>query len=72
MFKKQNHGFLCFCPICRAKRKASLFNNILISALLLLVFYQSLLLILSFNHLHAFLLFILLTVLTFFLVRCLF
>ena len=74
MFKKSNgnHGLFCFCPLCRNKRKISLTHNIIISCLLLLTFYQCILLFFNFTKFNAFLLLLLLLSSVFFVVRSLF
>ncbi len=72
MFKKNSHGLFCFCPVCRAKRKTSLFNNILISSIAVITLYQSIITIFNFTRLHSFLLLIEILVFTFLVIRTLF
>ena len=72
MFKKNSHGIFCFCPLCRAKRRTSLFHNILISSLALITVYQSIITIFNFTRLHCFLLLIESIIFSFLVVRTLF
>ena len=72
MFKNNNHGLFCYCTSCRAKRRLSFFYNVIISALMLVVFYQGIIMLFAFTRLNCFLLFIELVVLTFVISRSLF
>ena len=40
MFKKKNHGMLCYCDVCRSRRKRSFLYNIVTSIILIICIYQ--------------------------------
>ena len=72
MFKKNNHGLFCYCPMCKVKRRASTLHNIIISAIGIIVLYQSLITIIDFTRIHCFFLIIEIIFFTFFVSRILF
>ena len=56
MFKKNAHGLFCYCNYCRARRRNSVFYNIIISAILLITLYQGIIILFSFTRFNCFLL----------------
>ena len=72
MFKKKNHGLLCYCNVCRARRKNSMFYNIITSIVLIICIYQLFIVLLSLTRINCFILFIELLILVFLISRFLF
>ncbi|MGN1352761.1 MAG: hypothetical protein ACI4WF_01705 [Bacilli bacterium] len=72
MFKKKNHGMLCYCDVCRSRRKRSFLYNIVTSIILIICVYQLFIILLAFTRVNCFILFIELIFLTFLISRSLF
>ena len=64
MFGNKKHGFFCRCESCKYKRIHSWWYLGLLSAILVIIFYQSILLIFVTSRLNALFLFVLLVTLT--------
>lgn len=58
MFKPQKHNIFCHCDVCKRKRQNNLFYSILILFLILIIFYQSFILIFITTKINAIILFI--------------
>ena len=58
MFKKKNHGMLCYCNICRQRRRSSILYNIITSIILIIAMYQLFIVLISFTKVNCFILFI--------------
>ena len=63
MFNKK-HGFFCRCDMCKNKRVHSLWYLCFLAALIIVIFYQSILLIFITSKLNAIFLFFMLIILT--------
>ena len=64
MFNNKKHGFFCRCESCKNKRIHSWWYLSLLLAILVIIFYQSILLIFVTSRMNALFLFILLLALT--------
>lgn len=64
MFKGKGHGFFCMCDVCKSKRRASLLYIACLIGLVIVIFYQSLLLIFVTSKINAIILFVELICLT--------
>lgn len=64
MFGNKKHGFFCRCDMCKYKRIHSLWYLCLHAALLIIIFYQAILLIFITSKLNAIFLFFLLIMFT--------
>lgn len=58
MFKPQKHNAFCRCDICKAKRRGNALYLVFLIFLLLIIFYQSLILIFITTKINAILLFL--------------
>lgn len=58
MFKGKGHGFFCMCDICKAKRRSSLLYTGCILGLVIVIFYQAILLIFITSKINAIVLFL--------------
>lgn len=58
MFKGKGHSFFCMCDVCKAKRRASLLYSSCLIGLVIVIFYQSLLLIFVTSKINAVILFV--------------
>lgn len=58
MFKGRRHGFFCMCDVCKAKRRASLLYSACLIGLVIVIFYQSFLLIFVTTKINAIILFV--------------
>ena len=72
MFKKRSHGLLCYCNVCRARRKTSILYNIITSIILIICIYQLFIVLIAFTRINCFILFIELLFLGFLVSRFLF
>lgn len=69
MFKGKGHGFFCMCDLCKAKRRASLLYLICLIGLMIVIFYQALLLIFVTSKINAIILFVELVCITIGIIR---
>lgn len=58
MFQGKGHGFFCMCDVCKAKRRASLLYSACLLGFVIVIFYQSLLLIFVTSKINAIILFV--------------
>ena len=58
MFQGKGHGFFCMCDVCKAKRRSSLLYLGILIGLVIVIFYQSLLLIFVTSKINAVILFL--------------
>ncbi len=58
MLKGKGHGFFCMCDVCKAKRRSSLLYLGVLIGLIVVIFYQSLLLIFVTSKINAVILFL--------------
>ena len=58
MFQGKGHGFFCMCDVCKAKRRSSLLYLAILIGLIIVVFYQSILLIFVTSKINAVILFL--------------
>lgn len=65
MFGGKKHGFFCRCDMCKYKRIHSIWYLCLLAAILIIIFYQAILLIFITSKLNAIFLLFLLFALTF-------
>lgn len=56
--KGKGHGFFCLCDICKAKRRSSLLYLSILIGLVVVIFYQSILLIFVTSKINAVILFL--------------
>lgn len=72
MFKHKGHGFFCRCEGCKFRRKTSLWYMGSLIAFLIIIFYQTILLIFFTTKINALILLILMTWLVIGVIRILF
>lgn len=72
MFKGKGHSFFCMCDVCKTKRRSSLLYSACLIGLLIVIFYQALLLIFVTSKINAIILFIELVCLTIGAIRMIF
>ena len=58
MFKGKGHSFFCMCDVCKARRRTSLLYCGCLLGLIIVIFYQALLLIFVTSKINAIILFL--------------
>ena len=58
MFKGKGHSFFCMCDMCKAKRRSSILYLGCLLGLVIVIFYQALLLIFVTSKINAIILFL--------------
>lgn len=72
MWKKNKHGFFCCCEACKFKRKTSIWYMGSLLSFLIILFYQTILLIIFTTKINAIILFCILLFLVIGFIRILF
>lgn len=72
MFKNKGHGFFCRCECCKFKRKTSLLYMGSLIAFLIIIFYQTILLIFFTTKINAIILLFLMICLVIGIIRIIF
>lgn len=58
MFKPQKHNMFCRCDICKSKRRSNILYLVILLFLILIIFYQSFILIFITTKINAIILFL--------------